>query len=582
MDIRLPTSPIHSPGWQPEVSPAPANAQQPPNDAPTTHAPTSQGRLLNQLPMPAHPAGLPHDGAPPPRPGHGGHPAIPPSLGDIWDGSFDRLAPIFPGRAPAPGGALARTFAPHSTLPPSITTSKLPAIVTATTPATVQAATASAPAAPTASREEIAALELLLAEPANQDMIRHFGGPMPSLGGNPVADSIVQRYGADLANRLQQLHNAQHAVRQEYLRALDRAIVNELDRSSESPKQPKPQTWITPGAPGWGRAMDDHSGTAPDKGSVVDVFEFTRQWTSGNSPAQRAFVHLYGSAPLGMISEHIGDGEFVQHLALAGQRLHVGGLAPDAPAGSWRRPRAHDSSVRFFSLAWQSSRLQDLPGAINPAKPDKLHNPAATWFDPVHGWMTPPNNIKGDWFERLVGVGAAAFATVVSGGIAAGLMPGMVVGQAAFTAGVSSIMQQGISGSGFSFRDVLRSALGGALNAGLMPALGHAGIAGQGASILDRLLQASGPAGIQNVLRDIVGAGFRSNATPALLHQVAREVHTRIDAFISQNPFLSASEHSALRMLSRTTENALRVLGTPGDPAAGFARDFLNSLNTKE
>lgn len=565
MDIRLPTSPIHSPGWQPEVSPAPASAQQPPDTAPTAHAPLSQGHLLTGLPMPAHPAGLPLDGAPPPRPGHDGHLGIPPSLDDIWDGSFHRHAPIFPGMAPAPDGPLVRTFAPPSALPPSFTARQLPAIVTAATPATVQAATAATPAAPTASREEIAALELMLSEPATQDMIRHFGGPMPSLGGNPVADSIVQRYGADLANRLQQLHNAQHAVRQEYLRALDRAQQQQPGADIPGWHFVHSQSHFIEGKNPKGDTPGLHFGSRISSNGrwVFDPVAFTQQWGAGDSPAQRAFTHLYGPSPLTYAQRQAGDSEEV-YLSLAGQELLLGrpGTEPADP--------------------WENSGLSWFSGAINPAKPDKLHNPAATWFDPVHGWMTPPNNIKGDWFERLVGVGAVAFATVVSGGIAAGLMPGMAVGQAAFTAGVSSIMQQGVSGSGFSFRDVLRSALGGALNAGLMPALGQAGIAGQGASILDRLLQASGPAGIQNVLRDIVGAGFRGNATPALLNQVAREVHTRIDAFISQNPFLSASEHSALRMLSRTTENALRALGNPGDPAAGFARDFLNSLRAKE
>ena len=79
--------------------------------------------------------------------------------------------------------------------------------------------------APTASREEIAALELLLRSPESQAIVRDFGSASASAsgvpGGNAVADSIIQRYGPDLAARLNQLHQAQNAVRQQYLDAMN-------------------------------------------------------------------------------------------------------------------------------------------------------------------------------------------------------------------------------------------------------------------------------------------------------------------------------------------------------------------------
>ena len=95
--------------------------------------------------------------------------------------------------------------------------------------------------APTASRKEIAALEQLLRLPESQAIVRDFGSASASAvpGGNAVADSIIQRYGPDLAARLNQLHQARNAVRQQYLDAMNamrqarqqlgKAIVNRIN-----------------------------------------------------------------------------------------------------------------------------------------------------------------------------------------------------------------------------------------------------------------------------------------------------------------------------------------------------------------
>ena len=72
--------------------------------------------------------------------------------------------------------------------------------------AEVAASAPVAPAAPKADPTEIAALELLLADPANQELIQQFGGelkPLPTW--TSVGKGIEARYGADLGGRLYQL-----------------------------------------------------------------------------------------------------------------------------------------------------------------------------------------------------------------------------------------------------------------------------------------------------------------------------------------------------------------------------------------
>ena len=89
----------------------------------------------------------------------------------------------------------------------------------------------------------VQALEQLLRSPESQAIVRDFGSASASAsgvpGGNAVADSIIQRYGPDLAARLNQLHQARNAVRQQYLDAMNamrqarqqlgKAIVNRIN-----------------------------------------------------------------------------------------------------------------------------------------------------------------------------------------------------------------------------------------------------------------------------------------------------------------------------------------------------------------
>ena len=166
--------------------------------------------------------------------------------------------------------------------------------------------------APTASREEIAALELLLRSPESQAIVRDFGSASASAsgvpGGNAVADSIIQRYGPDLAARLNQLHQAQNAVRQQYLDAMNamRQVQLSGERSSQWLGMSAEQRQQT--IPGW-HVVWDRREEGPRW--EFDPIAFTRHWAAGDSPAQRAFASLYGPDPLKIVHEH-GPGQALE------------------------------------------------------------------------------------------------------------------------------------------------------------------------------------------------------------------------------------------------------------------------------
>ena len=174
-------------------------------------------------PAPAAPRREPHGHEQPPH--SGPSPALQPCLAES-------AAPL------APGATLTDLAAQPIAHKPAVHLSASP-IATVAGPAP---GTAPSPA-PTASRKEIAALEQLLRSPESQAIVRDFGSASASAsgvpGGNAVADSIIQRYGPDLAARLNQLHQARNAVRQQYLDAMNamrqarqqlgKAIVNRIN-----------------------------------------------------------------------------------------------------------------------------------------------------------------------------------------------------------------------------------------------------------------------------------------------------------------------------------------------------------------
>ena len=100
------------------------------------------------------------------------------------------------------------------------------------------------------------------------------------------------------------------------------------------------------------------------------------------------------------------------------------------------------------------------------------------------------------------------------------------IGQAAFTAAATGLMQQGTSGNGFSFRDVLRGAVGGALTAGLTQAAGLGGAA-SAAGAGERLMRITGQATIQSAIQDVLGGNFRDGLLRSEERRVGKECRSR-------------------------------------------------------
>lgn len=428
-----------------------------------------------------------------------------------------------------------------------------------------------APTGPTADPMEIQALELMLADPANKEMVANFGGELkPAVTGNDVADSIVARYGSDLAGRLTQMQTAQQEVQKQYMAALDAAIY------SPGAKQPGSMfigSEYNSALPAGMQGLPLRPGVGPrsESGSwVLDPVAFTNEWSKGDSALQKAFAYLHGNDAVQRVT--VGQGETEDTvLAFGRQKL--------TPAGNRSADDDPDAGTSKLSVAWDH---------IDPKDPPKLLNNDMVWFDPSRGWVTDPDNLKPDGLDRAMPYVFAAAVTAMTFGagstVAAGIASAagggttgtMAVG-AAMGAVSNSALQLAANGK-INFGQVLKSAVAGGLTAGMtqLPGVGeYLDATGKGFS--GRLVAHAGRATAQGALQAAMGGKFGDGFASGIMSGLAGEVTAHLDAQISQMQGLSVSDASALRLLTRATGSAMRLVGT-NDPGSAFASDFLGGL----
>ena len=415
--------------------------------------------------------------------------------------------------------------------------------------------------APTASPIEIATMEMLLADPAAQEMAARFGGQLqPMRTDNDVSRSIVQRYGPDLAARLDQYARAQKEVDAQFLRAMtDQARSGAL--VPDPGEQARLGFWRSP------------SGRLSDSGFQFNPVAFARFYAAGDSPERRAFAHLYGADPLQLVPGS-DNGPFPQDTWMLGRRR--------LQTFNSDRPSTTPCVPTVFTAGREIS--------VNPHAPARLNDSQAVWFDPMHGWTTEAGNLKGDWFDRF---GAVLFSTAFTA-ITFGAGPLAAMTQAAANGSVGAAIGAGAAGAAIgnatmqlanngriNFRQLLQSALAGGVTGGIT-ALPGIRLPAE-STFAQRLLSHTGRASLQGALQEVMGGRFRDGLTSGLVSGLAQEMTVYMDRHIATAqttppPYaISRAEANALRLLTRATASAMRAVAS-GNAAAGMASDFLGSF----
>jgi len=345
--------------------------------------------------------------------------------------------------------------------------------------------TAKAASTPTADPLEITALELLLADPAIQEVIDHFGGPreLPASGNAAVADSLLERYGASLVIRLNQLQVAQKEVQRQYLEEVNAAGIHRI--------------------PG-----DNENGFA-SKEVVIQGFDlqaFTRLWAEGDSPLQKAWKTLYGSE------------------AIRDDLLKVRLL--QEPAGG-----------KFISKFVSYSNTREY---IN----HRMLEPQLVWFDPQRGWLTDSSNFKkkSNKLKKLLTTALTVVASYFTWGAAAGAG---AFAQGAAAAAAGSAAGQLTSTGSIRFKNLFQTALAGGFSAGIMKMTGLNTSANTNSStntFSQRLIQHTGKATLQGAIQTALGGKFKDGVTNSLMSGVAGEVGTLLQAQINETPNLNKGQ----------------------------------------
>ena len=168
--------------------------------------------------------------------------------------------------------------------------------------------------------------------------------------------------------------------------------------------------------------------------------------------------------------------------------------------------------------------------------------------------------------------------TALTAGAASAVMAGANVAvRGAVVGAVGSSTMQYVSTGSVNFRTVLQSALAGGVTAGVLNVTGLDSMTAQGTPLATRLQGYAGRAVVQGAVQQMTGGKFVDGLANSALASLGSEITTQLNAQFSDLKGLSDGDRSMMSLLSRAAGTAVRIAGS-GDPAAGFASDFLGGV----
>lgn len=454
---------------------------------------------------------------------------------------------------------------------------------------------------PQADPTDLAIVDLLAFDPDLQAMSDQFGGDVGAhaLPATELAQRILTLYGPERAGSLYRLAHASAQVRQAYCDALDQAL-----RQSPFPPGVGSASEVgqfsalghatpEPGAPPWwqlahhGRLRDEQHTTAH-----FDTAAFTAWYAAQDTPASRAFASLYGPELTTTTRQHHGpEGDtWVETHVLVG-------------AGRFELTLGRRETIVNDRTRWVSSQLRTPQVAaghlavVDLARPPDLYDPTLVMFDPSMGFVTPGENIRPDedFLDQALPIVAAIAAAWFAGPLGQAAFGHTLAGAAVAGAAATAAGSLVATGS-IHLKDVLRSALTSLVTAGVseLTGLDRLGYqlddAGQVvvrngqpvvASYTLRALAVTGSGSVKGLLTELAGGrftqGFTAGLAEGLAGELVREFNTHI-ALKLQSGAIDLAQASAWQTLARAVGAAVRVAGTPGDPAAAVAAELLQVL----
>jgi hypothetical protein len=436
--------------------------------------------------------------------------------------------------------------------------------------------------APTASDAELDAVDAMLADPINKQLI-DLAKPQMGLADtkNSVAEAQIKLYGEARFQEMMYLHRALPIVQNAYAGALNSAY------SSGS----------------------------------FEINAFNKEYASRSDLMAQAFAVKFGGMPVTVGATEFGatsgDGAA---LGISAPVFTVGGLfsvtmQPSFPTGyadgQEAPPPTYFASAQTLGAYGNAYVLgQDI------GDHRAMFDDAAVWFDPSLGFVTDPQNLKDDedsTWDRIMVVATQATLTgafVMTGNVAlfgpsgafassvAGFPAGSV-GYAAIQGGVGgaigAVANSAATGRPLTLADLGRSILTGGVMGGLVNYAGldtygldnsNLGVAVNSRQVIDwgqRLTAILGRGTMQGILQEVTGGRFRdglvNGVASGLGAEMSRQLNIRINEWAAQNnvpPFIA----SQLRMVGQGFSSALASSAANG--GRGGVEAFLTDLINNE
>jgi Restriction endonuclease fold toxin 7 len=584
-----------------DPAPPPSPPPPPPSD-PLPPTPTPVDSLPpNPDPVDVTPAPTPTPTDPVPVPAGGGNPTPSP------EGTTEPTTPPVVVM-PKPGGSGTPTPTPEPQEPP-VPTTNAPAI--GGSPATVPVVPATptppangvSPTAPTASAAELDAIDTMLADPVNAELIalaRRTMGPAPT--NSWVAEAQVKRYGEARFQEIMYLHRALPEVRRCYGEALSQAYFAQLGPES----------------------FDELGNLLPGAGSNFDINAFNTEYASRGDLMARAFADKFAGVPVtfeaGAHGVTSGDGA---EPGLFMPVFRVGGLfsVKIVPQRNFDQSESGGNLPTTYSPAIDMYSQQQYTLGPDIGDHAALIDDTAVWFDPSMGFMTDMQNIKPDEdsdfdrvFEFVVQAGITTMFVFVGSGVLFGqgiaptlTTPGAAPGifansmfgfsssswqyaalRGAALGGIGTVVNSGVTGRTLTLGDVARSMFTGGVMGGLVnyARLDTYGIAAgaNGPQVVnwgERLTAILGRSAMQGLLQQVTGGRFRDGLVNGLTAELSSELTRSLNAQINEwaqtnqvSPFIA----SQLRLIAQGFSSALVQTAANGGQAGleAFLNDLIN------
>jgi hypothetical protein len=453
-----------------------------------------------------------------------------------------------------------------------------------------------------ASPQELQAVDYMLSDQINQELLAHFGSSA-ELPHSEYVERMRARYGSERATQMWRIQEASAAVRAAYAAAIDEQQNNPplaqtlQDQGVGVVLDSQNTRYDSSTQPWW--SVNQHIEYDNNHSTVhFDLQRFTTWYASQDSAASRLFNQLYGSQITTVEhAENRGEGDIERW---SNRYIGAGG-ASEVLMGGWQA--TGDQSQTWASAAATGNGINASVIAMDPTQGEmQLFDASAISFDPVMGFITANDNIdNSEWTDMilpvLIGAAAGAFlgpAAAQAAGFTAGTTAGTIAA-AGFGGAIGTAFSGMVANGRIDFEQVLKGALTAVLTAGFAEVTGanQAGLLTDahgnvvlidGVSVVtnwgSRIAAMGGQAAFSGLVSDLMGGDFSQGFVQSLAGQLGREIMNAVGNELRTNTTLSAQEQAAYNLMGRSLSAALTIAANPDNPMQALALSFIGSIGT--